>query len=208
MLVDVLPSPDGRWVAYTLFGEAAFVTGGLISRDGTHKTVLTEDESGFLPIALGWSAGGEAAYYPVIVGQAANLVRVPIDPSEGVPSGDPTVVYRMGSDWGMPQIGSEGTLVYVGGSSSSNLKAIDLARAPQATEFSTSMLTSGTANNRSAALTPDGETVVFERHTGDVGFDSRAGRRYSSRGLARVRLSRCQERGSAPPDEDADTKEV
>ncbi len=171
MLVSVLPSPDGRWIAYGMFGEATLLTGGLISRDGTQKTVLTEDESGFLPIALGWSAGGEAAYYPVRVGQGGNIVRVPIDLAEGVPSGGPTVVYRMGSDWGLPQVASEGTLFYIGGSSSSNLKAIELTGAPRAAEYSTSMLTSGTAMNFSSALTPDGEMVIFERYTGAIGRD-------------------------------------
>ncbi|HSM17660.1 MAG TPA: hypothetical protein VK845_11775, partial [Gemmatimonadales bacterium] len=167
LLMGVVPSPDGRWIAYTKYGGGTFITGGLISIDGTRNTVLTEEETGFLPIPLGWSPGGEAAYYPVLVGQGADLVRVPIDPTQGVPSGDPTVVYRLLGTFPLVVVGE--TLVYVGGAASSNLKAIDLAGAPQATDYSTSMLTSGTAVNRSAALTSEGETVIFERRTGAAG---------------------------------------
>lgn len=60
----------------------------------------------------------------------------------------------------------EGTLVYSAGSFSSNLKAIDLAGAPQAAVYPTSDLTSGTATNVFPAISPDGETIVFERVTG------------------------------------------
>jgi len=171
VLMSPVPSPDGSWIAYTKYGGGTFITGGLISIDGTRNTVLTEEETGFLPIPLGWSPGGEAAYYPVQVGQGADLVRVPIDLTQGAPSGNPTVLYRIGSLFGGMWLVAGEVLVYVGGSMISNLKAIDLAGAPQPTDYSTSMLTSGTASNTSAALTPDGETVIFERRAGAAGTD-------------------------------------
>jgi hypothetical protein len=173
-IVEVVqPSPDGRWIAYSMIGEAGLFIGGLASVDGKHNSVLTEDETGFLPLAIGWSAGGEAAYYPVLGDQGADIVRVPIDLTAGAPSGDPTVVFRFASLMEMfaaPAV-SGGTLAYVGGSSISNLKAIDLAGAPRAAEYPNTMLTEGTAFNTVPAISPDGKTLIFERSTGAMDFE-------------------------------------
>ncbi len=163
--ISVLPSPDGRWIAYGLFSQESFLSGGLVAIDGTRNTVLTEDEHGFMPLPLGWTAGGEAAYYSVNPSQGNRMVRVPIDPTEGIRAGDPTEVYTIGSTTVGSGLVAGETLVYVGGSFTGNIMAIDLAGAPRVTEYTTSMLTRGTALNGSPALSPDGDTVLFQRIT-------------------------------------------
>jgi len=160
----VFPSPDGRWIAYTLLGQESGLAGGVVAIDGTHKTVVTEEEHGFPPFALGWTGGGEAVYYHMGPDQGGRIVRVPFDPSEGTFSGDPTAAYTVGSMSEKIFVAGQ-TLVYVGGSASGNLMAIDLAGAPKATDHPTSMLTHGTAFNGWPAFTPDGDAVLFPRMT-------------------------------------------
>ena len=122
---------------------------------------------------IGWSPSGEAAYYFPPLGEGYNIVRVPFDPEEGILSRDRTVVYRLGNVFPGAQTpgAEEGTLVYIGGLNNSNLKAIDLRGAPEATDYSTSMVTSGTASNNWPVLDLDGRTVIFTRIEGETGTD-------------------------------------
>jgi Tol biopolymer transport system component len=148
-----------------VFGQESGLAGGVVAIDGTQKTVVTEEEHGFLPFALGWTAGGEAVYYTMSPDQGGHIVRVPFDPTEGTFVGDPTAVYNLGVTAASTSFVSGETLVYVGGSMSGNIMGIDLAGAPEVTDHPTSMLTRGTANNTDPALTPDGDTVLFARIT-------------------------------------------
>jgi Tol biopolymer transport system component len=159
------PSPDGSWIAYSSVPEGVeTVVAGLLSTDGTRHTILNDS---FIPIPLGWSPASDAVYYPRGAGggwrNLVDIVKLPIDPGSGTRAGEPVVVTRgVQTDWGRARIDGT-TLSYVGGGYNSNLKAIDLTGAPQATIHPTSMLTSGTAVNTYAGLTPDGEVVVFLR---------------------------------------------
>ncbi|MCZ6755254.1 MAG: protein kinase [Gemmatimonadetes bacterium] len=158
-------SPDGRWIAYSAVGEGTRVIGGLVSTDGTRRTILAEGATEFLPVPLGWSPAGDAVYYMSVFTPQANIVKLPIDPTDGTRAGEPVVVTRgLQTSWARTRV--EGTaLLYTGGAFSSNLKVVDLAGAPQTTRHRTSMLTGGTAVNGNAGLTPDGEGVVFQRWT-------------------------------------------
>jgi Tol biopolymer transport system component len=133
---------------------------------------VTGEEHGFMPVTLGWTAEGDALYYEMLPDQGGYIVRVPVDPTEGTFAGDPTAVYTTGNTRGSTIFVSGETLVYVGGSMSGNIMAVDLAGAPKVTDHPTSMLTRGTAQNTHPALTPDGDTVLFARMTTlDEGWD-------------------------------------
>ncbi len=160
------PSPDGRWLAYSSVGEGDRLVAGLISTDGTRHTILAEGLSDILTIPLGWSPASDAVYYPGFATQRTEILSLPIDPARGTRAGEPVVVIR-GLETGWEHVRSDGTtLIYAGGSFSSNVRVIDLTDAPQATAHPTVMLTRGTANNMSAGLGAGGEVAVFQRWTG------------------------------------------
>jgi len=160
----LLPSPDGRWLAYSSVGQG--IATGLISTDGTGHTVLAEGMSDVLTIPLGWSPASDAVYYPGFGTQRTEILSLPIDPARGTRAGEPVVVIR-GLETGWEHMRSDSTtLIYAGGSFNSNVKVIDLTDAPQATEHPTVMLTRGTATNMLAGLGADGEAAVFQRWTG------------------------------------------
>jgi len=160
------PSPDGRWLAYSSLGEGDRLVAGLVSTDGAVHTILAEGLADVLPIPLGWNPASDAVYYTGFATQRTEIISLPIDPTRGTRAGEPAVVIR-GLETGWDQARSDGTtLIYAGGAFSSNVKAIDLTGAPQATAHPTVILTRGTAANMLAGLGADGEVAVFQRWTG------------------------------------------
>ncbi len=171
LVLEVQVSPDGSWIAYATYGEGARIQGGLVSRDGVRRHVLSEGAEEFFPIPLQWDRNGRAIYGTRAVGSRVALLRLPIDVKAGARAGPPEVVYNQllqlppltaGNPIAISRDGSR--LVYVGGPLSSNLKLVELQDAPRETAR---MLTTGTAYNEKAVFTLDGASVVYQRITSD-----------------------------------------
>ena len=132
-------------------------TVGLDGR-GVHRVV----EASSPVFSPRWAAAGRGIYYLLREGGGESVMRVPVDPRSGAPSGPPEpVLSGLETDDSFSLSGDGTRLAYARASISSHLWTLTLT--DPGTEPTAQPLTTGTSWNECPSVSPDGRYVAFRR---------------------------------------------
>ena len=165
-------SPKGQLIAFHTLNEQGQSTLWTISSGGGSQARILAESS---PIqAMRWSSDGRFLYYVLPGPNTPELRRIEIDPESGQTASDAETVLT-----GLPissiSIARQADkIAYTRATSETNLWVVTPGRSNRAGAVETRKLTSGTYEDKSAVISPDGSQVAFVRN-GDIHLVASAG---------------------------------
>ncbi len=168
--MDVVASPDAKWLAFAGSGADGQTVGGIASLSPTEAPRVIAQWSGVLPVR--WGRDGKSLTLRRKLSEGvADLLRVEFDPVAGRTLGDPRIVYpRLGAE--DLAVNADGDrLVFVTGSDVFNLREFTLDGTPTAHDNPSRMVTQGTGQWTFGFFLPSGDVLgLLER---DGGIEAR-----------------------------------
>ncbi|HET9212755.1 MAG TPA: protein kinase [Thermoanaerobaculia bacterium] len=155
-------SPHGQRIAYWGLptGKARRILWTIAPEGGSPEPVIDDENVNWDPV---WSPDGRYLYYVSDRSGSMNVWGVPIDEASGRVLGEPRALTTSSQPLGLLSIARDGRqIVYATDERKSNLERWPLNPATMQVDAKLQPVTQGSRAVRSAAVSPDGQWVVFD----------------------------------------------